>query len=292
MQFRKLSLIHLVVLLCLVVFAYSTNSIASQKDGFLKVYFFDIGQGDAIFVEAPNGNQVLIDGGPDNAVLQKLGEVVPFYDKNIDLVVLSHPHLDHYGGLIEVLNRYDVSNTMEAKEKIVEKGLSTGFSVWQEAVKKEGANEIEILAGKEIDLGNEVKLRIIYPLESFEGKSVSNPNNSSVVLMLDYKETEILLVGDIEKQAERNIILSGADLDADILKIAHHGSKTSSIGEFLSEVSPQIAIIQVGAKNRYGHPSPEVLKRLDDYGIKYYRNDIDGDVKVVSDGTDFAISNF
>src|SRR3989338_1070378 len=108
MQFRKFSLIHLVIILCLSIFVFSTHSIASSKDGLLKIYFFDIGQGDAIFIEAPNGNQVLIDGGPDNAVVQKLGEIMPFYDRDIDLVVLTHSDADHVAGLIEVLERYEV----------------------------------------------------------------------------------------------------------------------------------------------------------------------------------------
>ena len=107
---KQLKLIHLVIILCLSVFAFSTHSIASQKDGLLKVHFFDIGQGDSVFIESPSGYQVLIDGGPDNKILSKLGEVMPFYDKDIDVLVASHPHADHIVGLIDVLARYDVKN--------------------------------------------------------------------------------------------------------------------------------------------------------------------------------------
>src|SRR3989338_3978671 len=114
-------------------------------------------------------------------------------------------------------------------------------------------------------------------------------NNDSVVLMLKYGETEILLTGDIEAKAERQIILSGANLDADILKVAHHGSKTSTIEEFLYEVSPQVAVIQVGAKNRYGHPTKEVLGRLESFGSKLYRTDVDGDIKIISDGQNYQV---
>src|SRR3990167_5904203 len=149
---RKLSLLYVVVLLCLSVFAFSTNSIASQKDGLLKIYFFDIGQWDAIFIETPNGNQVLIDGGPDNAVLQKLGKTMPFYDKDIDLVVLTHSDADHITGLIEVLDRYEVENIIYSN--IVRK--SSLYDAWQEAVAKEGANVIDPVASKVIDLGSGV----------------------------------------------------------------------------------------------------------------------------------------
>ena len=115
-------------------------------------------------------------------------------------------------------------------------------------------------------------------------------NNESVVLMLKYGETEVLLTGDIEAKTERKIILGGADIDADILKVAHHGSKTSTLAEFLYEVSPQVAVIQVGTKNRYGHPTQEVLSRLENFGVKLYRTDVDGGVKVISDGVNYLIN--
>src|SRR3989338_8483580 len=263
MQFRKFSLIHLVIILCLSIFVFSTHSIASSKDGLLKIYFFDVGQGDAIFIETPNGNQVLVDGGPDNSVLQKLGKTMPFYDKDIDLVVMTHSDADHITGLIEVLEKYEVKNIVYSN--IVRK--SALYDAWQYAVAEEGADIIDPMAGEIVDLGNGVTLTVLHPTESLTGKVLEKTNNDSVVLMLKYGETEILLTGDIEAKAERQIILSGANLGADILKIAHHGSKTSTIEEFLYEVSPQVAIIQVGAKNRYGHPTSEVLKRLEEYGI-------------------------
>ena len=288
MQFRKLSLIHLVILLCLLVFSFSTHGIASQRDGLLKVYLFDVGQGDSVFIETPNGNQVLIDGGPDNTVLQKLGEVMPFYDKDIDMLMVSHPHADHIVGLIEVLNRYEVKSIIEAKESY----NSAEFRAWQEAVKDENANEVEAIVYKIIDLGNDVTLTILHPFESVTGDNPKNLHDDVVVAMLKYGELEVMLTGDMETKVERRLIMEGYDLDSDILKVGHHGSKTSTSEEFLSAVSPEVAVIQVGAKNRYGHPSPDILKRLEDYGIKYYRNDIDGDVELVSDGKNYKIIKY
>ncbi|OGN01449.1 MAG: hypothetical protein A3I26_00985 [Candidatus Yanofskybacteria bacterium RIFCSPLOWO2_02_FULL_43_10] len=286
MQSRQLKLVHLVTILCLSVFAYSTNSIAGQKNGLLKIYFFDIGQGDAIFIETPNGNQVLIDGGPDNKVLQELAQVMPFYDREIDVVVLTHPHADHVAGLIEVLERYEVKNIVQAKEDY----NSPVVPVWQDAVKNEKANEIEAIAGKTIELGNDVVLKIIYPKESLEGQTVKNPNNSSVVMMLDYKNTEIFLVGDIEAKAEKELL--NDDIDADILKVGHHGSKTSTTVNFLEKISPQVAFIQVGAKNRYSHPSLEVTQRLEGFGIRYHRTDLDGHMEVITDGETFQVKKY
>lgn len=254
----------------------------------MKIYFFDISQGDSIFIEAPNGNQVLIDGGPDNAVLEKLGEAMPFYDRDIDLVVMTHSDADHITGLIEVLERYEVENIIYSN--IIRN--SAPYNAWQEAIVEEGANVIDPVAGEVVDLGNGVTLTILHPAESLAGRVMNKVNNDSVVLMIKYGETEILLTGDIEAKAERQIILNGAELNADILKIAHHGSRTSTIEEFLHEVLPQVAVIQVGVKNRYGHPTKEVLNRLENFGVKLYRTDVDGDIKLVSDGTNFAISNY
>lgn len=285
---KQLKLIHLVILLCLSVFTISTHSIASQKDGLLKIYFFDIGQGDAIFIETPSGQQILVDGGPDNKVLSKLGESMPFYDKDIDVVIVSHPHADHVVGLIDVLERYEVKNIIEAKESYD----SSEFKAWQSVVKNENANNIEAIAGKVIDLGDGVTLTILHPFESVVGDNPKNPHDDVVVMMLRYKDLEIVLTGDMEAKVERKLILAGYDLDSDVLKIGHHGSKTSTSEEFLSAVSPEIAVIQVGTKNRYGHPSPEILERLDGYDIRYYRNDVDGDIKLISDGKSFQIIKY
>lgn len=285
MHSGKISLTHLAVLLCLAVFAYSTGSAASPQNGLLKVYFFDVGQGDAIFIEAPNGNQVLIDGGPDNKILSRLGEVMSFYDRDIDLMIATHPHADHIAGLIDVLKRYDLKNIIEAKESYD----SPEFKAWEEAVKNENANNIEAIAGKVVDLSGGLTLTILHPFESVVGDNPQNPHDDVVVMMLKYGGLKIMLTGDMEQKIERRLILAGESLDSDILKVGHHGSKTSTVEEFLYEISPQIAIIQVGVKNRYGHPSPETLNRLENFGIKYYRTDVDGDIKVVSDGENFKI---
>lgn len=284
---KQLKLIHLVVLLCLFVFSFSTHSIASQKDGLLKIHFFDIGQGDSIFIESPSGYQLLIDGGPDNGVLQKLGEVMPFYDRDIDAVIVSHPHADHIAGLVGALERYEVKNIIESKESY----NSSEFGAWQEAVKDERSNDIEAIAGKVIDLGDGVTLEILHPFQSVAGDNPKNPHDDGVVVMLRYGDLEVILTGDMETKVERRLIMAGYDLDADVLKIGHHGSKTSTSEEFLSATSPEVAIIQVGAKNRYGHPALEVLERLENYDIKYYRNDIGGDIKLISDGQMFSITS-
>lgn len=282
---RKLSVIHLVILLCLSVFAFSTYSTAQEKDGLLKIWFFDVGQGDGIFIEAPNGNQILVDGGPDGKVIRELARVMPFYDREIDLVIATHPHADHIVGLIEVLKRYEVKNILQAQEDY----NSPVIPVWKEALNNERANEIEAISGKVINLGNGATLTIIHPFVSVFGTLLKNPHDAGVVAKLKYGDFEVMLTGDMEAKVERRLLLNGYDLKSDILKVGHHGSKTSASPEFLSAVSPEIAFIQVGAKNRYGHPSLEVLSRLEKSGIKYYRNDLDGTIEVVSDGKDYQV---
>src|SRR3989344_5414768 len=236
MRTKQLGIIHLVVFLCLSVFAFSTYSTAQEKDGLLKVYFFDVGQGDAIFIEAPNGNQVLVDGGPDGKVLERLGEGMPFYDKDIDLVIVSHPHTDHFVGLLDVLDRYEVKNIIEAKEEY----NSPQFKLWQRAVENESANDIEAISGTTIDLGKDVYLTIIHPFQSVAGTSTTKPHDDVVVAMLQYGSMRVLLTGDMEERIEDKLIISGADLDADILKVGHHGSKTSSSDNFIKAVTPQV----------------------------------------------------
>ncbi len=285
---KGLNLVHLIVFLCFGVFAWSTFSIASQKDGLLKVYFLDVGQGDGIFIETPNGNQVLVDGGPDSKIVQELAEVMPFYDREIDLVVVSHPHADHITGLVEVLERYDVGNILEAKEFY----NSPVFNVWQKAQEEEGAKLIEAGVGMEVDLGNGVRLKVIYPDKSYKGVLLSKPHQANVVLKLSYKNFELLLTGDMEKSIESELIDRGIDVRADILKVGHHGSKTSSLENFLRTVQPQLAFIQVGQKNLYRHPSPEITQRLENFGIKYYRTDLDGHMKVATDGETIKVNKY
>jgi competence protein ComEC len=281
---RKFGLSYLVLILCLLVIAFSTSRTAARKDGLLKVYFLDIGQGDAIFIESPNGNQALVDGGPDGKVLSELGKVMPFYDREIDVVILTHSDADHVSGLIPVLERYSVSSILETKAL----HTTSMYDSWRLTVAAENAEYVQATAGKVIDLGSGVSLTVIYPIENLENKEI-DPNDASVVMLLDYKNTEILLTGDLEEKGERELIMAGAPLDVDVLKLGHHGSKTSSAEYFLAATSPQSAIISAGLNNRYGHPHSDVVKRLESFGIPYYRTDSQGMIELTSDGYNYDI---
>jgi len=255
-----------------------------SQDYVLEVNFFDIGQGDAIFIEAPGGSQVLIDGGPDSTILEKLGQELPFYDREIDLVILTHPDADHLSGLIEVLKRYKI-------DAVLITGVASDTNVykeWQTVLEKEGAKIIIAQAGQRVWLGEDIYLDILYPFQNLEDKVVSNTNNSSIVSRLVFGENSFLFTGDAEFAAEYDLVSRDIDIDSDILKIGHHGSKNSTSQRFLEAITPEIAVIQAGKNNKYGHPHEDVLKRLK--GINILRTDLDGDIEILSDGINIGFS--
>jgi len=257
---------------------------AKQKP--LTIIFFNVGQGDAVFVETPRRQQILIDGGPDSSVLAKLAKVMPFYDRSIDLVILSHPEKDHLAGLLEVLKRYKVEN-------IIWTGVVRDIPEWQEwerLLKGENAKIKIAHSGLSVVLdGREFSSHfdIIYPFENFAGQKIKDSNDTSAVGRLVFGNNSFLFAGDIGKSVEQKLI--GCDIDSDILKIAHHGSRYSSSEEFLAAVSPEIAVIPVGRENSYGHPHPDILARLRDFGIDIRRTDQDGDIKIISNGRQIKI---
>jgi len=252
-------------------------------DSFVRIYFLDVGQGDSIFIQNFNGNQVLIDGGPDDKVLEQLAKIIPFNDRSIDLVVLTHPHSDHITGLIDVLKRYKVDQILENNYPY----KAAEYDEWNKL--KAGSIVTEAVAGEIIDLGGGARLRVIFPTATETGQYSSNPNNTSVVMKLEYGGELILFTGDIEAQVEKKLVLTGSELDSDFLKIAHHGSKTSSTQEFLDAVSPEAAFIEVGSDNTFGHPAPSTIDRLEKAGIKYYRTDTNGTIELLLDGQNFSI---
>ncbi len=272
-------------LIIILGFLFSLNLLAwvyvynLDKDRFLEINFLDVGQGDAIFIETPNKQQILIDGGSDLTILGKLGKDMPFYDRSIDLIILSHPEKDHMFGLLEVLKRYKIKN-------ILWTGIIRDTPEWQEwenLIKTEDAQIKVVKAGEKIILSSNplIFFEILFPFDNLGNQEFKDSNNTSIVARLIFKEDSFLFTGDIEKSIEDK--LTNRDIGSDVLKIAHHGSKTSSSEEFLKSVSPNIAVIQVG-DNNYGHPHPEVLAKLDQFGIQVLRTDKNGDIKIISDG--------
>jgi len=248
------------------------SEVASSSS--LELAFFDVGQGDAIFFETPQGHQVLIDGGPDTTVLSRLGEVMPFWDKTIDLVVLTHPDADHVTGLVGVFLSYEVKNVLWTKKRKDTKA----FEAFERALQKEGAKEIIASAGQRIMFeGSDVVLEILYPEQGIDIQKEKS-NETSIIARLVYGEHKALLLGDTTKKIEKRLVKAESELEANIVKVAHHGSKTSTTRELLEAVRPEIAVISVGKDNRYGHPYPDVLANLAEYDIEIRRTDQEGTI--------------
>ena len=274
------------------IFIISVASFFVPADIFskdLKIYFFDIGQGDAALIRTPDHKNILIDGGPDNSVIYKLGKYLPFYDRKIDLVILTHPHADHITGLVEVLKRYKV-----------ERVVFTGVSYYSDAYKefKELQREKNIpftlaLRGRQFIFplssgvkNDGVKIEILYPFENLWNKVFSGReeeggglNDTSVVNRLDYGKVSFLFTGDAGIEVEKQLISYNFNLKSLVLKLGHHGSDTASSYEFLKAVSPRLAVISVG-KNNYGLPRYRILYRLQQLMIPFLRTDEKGDIKI------------
>jgi competence protein ComEC len=256
-----------------------------KSDKFLKVNFFDVGQGDAIFVETPTRHQILIDGGPSPKIIEKLAREIPFWDRSIDLIILTHPEKDHITGLLEVLKRYRVENVLWTGiiRNIPE------YKEWLNLIEKEKSNIKIARAGQKISCKNcQWKIEIFYPFESLEGEEFGDSNDTSIVSKLIFGNSSFLFTGDIYKDVEESLALTPFNLNSKILKVAHHGSKTSSSQKFLEKVSPEIAVISVG-ENKYGHPHRETLETLKNCGIRVLRTDLNGDIKIISDGNALKI---
>ncbi len=279
----RLRLIILFVLfLAALILVYA--AFKEERGGILTVAFLDIGQGDAIFIEAPNGNQVLIDGGPGKSVLRELGQVMPFYDRSIDIVLATHADSDHIGGLPDVLSKYEVGLFLESGVA----GESSAYGQLERQItersKEGGMERLEARRGMVVDLGRGAILQILFPDRDPEGMET---NTASIIARLVYGESEFLFTGDSPTAIERHLVTveGGREgLRSDVLKVGHHGSKTSTSAEFVAAVSPQYAVISAGQNNRYGHPNKEVLDILNSFGATVLRTDESGRIIFKSDG--------
>lgn len=270
---------------------------ASANSGQLSVHFMDVGQGDAIFIEMPNGRQILIDGGGSSKIVEKLNKYMPFWDRSIDIVIATHADSDHIGGLPAVLAHYDVDvilwNGAPANTKI--------FQEWAEAALNEGAEIIVGEHGMRFNLSDYAFFEILHPNFNSSGSPLrpfgasewqADPvrlkqNELSLVVRFVYGDDSFLFTGDIERQGEYAIISSGANIISDVLKVAHHGSKTSSSELFLESVHSKIAVMQVGRNNSHGHPHESILQRFNKYGIDIRRTDLMGDITIISNGNSY-----
>jgi len=257
--------------------------VLTMPDDKLHVSFLDIGQGDAILIQTPAHQDILIDGGPDpQKVNLELSKKLPFWDRTIDLMISTQPQADHITGLVEVLQRYGVKQMLES-------GVPYDSSIYREWLKLVEQRQMKhdiARAGQEIDLGNGVKIEVFNPPEKlFEGTS-DDVDNNGIVLRLGWGKVSFLFTADIGQEAEFELIGQRANLKSTVLKVAHHGSRTSTSAQFLAAVDPEVAVISVGANNPFGHPSPEVLERLKERlgEDNVYLTSENGTIEFITDG--------
>lgn len=278
-------IILFLVILVVGLFFLRIDSDDVFRDEKLKVIFFDIGQGDSAMIDAGNNIQILIDGGDGKDILNRLGKHLPFYDRKIELVIMTHPDKDHLGGLVEVLKYYEV-------EQVLETGIECEKAIckeWDRLIREKNITVRYAEFGQKIKAGK-LEMFVLYPFENLEGQTIKNSNDASIVLKAVIKDrivfnktlsqseiATILFTGDAGFPVEAELISKNIDLKAETLKVSHHGSKYATSNEFLRLVNPEQAIISVG-KNSYGHPAEPLLNRLKNMNLEIFRTDKAGDI--------------
>lgn len=282
-MFMPLRTYHILSIFLFFVIAVATSvTYAASRADLLTVAFLDVGQGDAIYIRTPNGNDMLVDGGKDAKVLRELGAVMPFGDRSIDAVVATHPDADHVGGFPDVFARYEV-------KAYIEPGSDSETSFYEEVkrrVKDEGLEPVLARRGMRIDLGDGVVFDIFFPDRDV---SFLETNTSSIVGKLSYGEIDFLLTGDSPRSIEDHLVrLDEEGLRSEVLKAGHHGSRTSSGESFVEAVAPIYAVISSGKDNNYGHPHEEVTDTFKKFGVDILNTAEEGRVVFKTDGVELS----
>jgi len=257
----------------------------SDATGLLRVTFIDVGQGDSAWLNTPEGWDILIDGGTQS---HGPGLVTYLQDQgvtDIEVLILSHPHADHVGGLVTVLENMEVDQALTNCQLYFGSTYQTFLSI----LTSKGISTDCVRDGDTLSWGTVVSATVANPPDPLMSGTGSDVNNNSVVLRVTYGSIDFLFTGDVESEAEEATLGRGPTLEAEVLKVAHHGSNYSSTEAFLSEVAPEQAVISVGASNPYGHPAAQTLGRLANVGATIYRTDTQGTIVIETDGSTYWI---
>ncbi|MCM1335917.1 MAG: MBL fold metallo-hydrolase [Bacteroides sp.] len=265
-------------------FGLDDEATAALTDGEIAVHFIDVGQGDCALILAGE-TSILIDGGESSASSDVIRYLNGLDLDTLDMVVASHPHSDHIGSLSKVIDEFGTETLLMPKltEKMIP--VTRSYERLIESAEKCGAVLEYAEVGARYELTTGCYLDILSPVKDYD-----DLNNYSILAKLTYGQNSFLFTGDIEQKAERDIYDSGAELSADVIKVAHHGSSTSSLRAFIQAVSPDYAVISVGSPNDYGHPHKETVELLDLLGITVYRTDLDGNIVWTSDGETLSVA--
>lgn len=277
----KTSLIIILILLLSNIFTYWIIwDYVNLRD---RVAFLNVGEGDSELIKTKAGN-ILIDTGPNDKILFEISKILPFYDRTIDLVIITHPNTDHFNGLFSLLNHYKI-------RAVIVSLIDYPASRYQKLLKELQDNKILLLKGR---LGTKItflnnSLLILSPFDNDSNININNINKLSIVTLLQINKKTMLFTADIDKAREEQLIpfLTGS---IDVLKVAHHGSNTASSEKFLNSIKPKFSVIEVG-ENNYGHPAIEVLTRLEKISTKILRTDLNGTIQFISTPTDLQVQS-
>ena len=282
LNLKKLKLWHWLAIGLIIFNIFVIYYSSIKPDGLVHIYFLNVGQGDSILIKTANNQYILIDGGPNNSAIKLVDRVLPVGTRKLDLVILTHPHADHAVGLIEIANRYQIG-------EFVFNGLPYTTETYNTLLNLIEARNIDINIVDESDKYEfgESTLDIIHPFN--DGVDINvNPNDTSIVSIFDYLDFELLLTGDISIDVEKQLIQNGSIFDIDVLKVGHHGSRTSTSRNFLNILKPEASVIGVG-KNQFGHPHSETLNRITNISSQVFRTDLNGTVEIITDGHTYQI---
>lgn len=269
------SLVILISLLTSLIFS-SWQIFTDKNKQNLQVSFLDVGQGDAILIETPNGAQTIIDTGPNGKILEELNKKIYFFDQTLDAVILTHPDLDHIGGTVDLFNAYKIPVLIFA--------TSTKQTDATESIERINVERREVKAGDMImlDVEKNIYLDILFPESGYINV---DSNDQSIVAKLVFNEICFILTGDASKEVEMKLVQRyGTELDCEVLKVGHHGSHTSSEEKFIGFVSPEYAVISSGRENKFGHPHKETIDTLSKFPIKIINTAESGTITFYSDG--------
>ena len=278
-----------IISLLILILAGVTIAIFQLPDNNLHIIACDVGQGDAILAIYKN-TQILTDGGPDNKVVSCLGKYLPFWDRNIELVIATHPQKDHFSGLIEVVKRYKVDNILYSKLEV----SSPGYKVLEKEVGSGGTNVIRPYTGQVLRIGL-IQLDILnssdeqLPITNFQFSNIVN--DMGIVTLLKYGQFKALFTADVENAISDKLSVIREIEGVQYIKVNHHGSKNGLSENLLKAFMPTLAVISNGRNNVYGHPHKEILGMLEKYKVKVLRTDQMGNVEVVTDGEKYWLKN-
>lgn len=271
-----------IIVLMLSLFAGFSAGGGSKIDchGKLQVHFIDVGQGDSIYVCTPRGDNLLIDSGDNKAASKVIGYLKARGVKKLDIAIATHPDTDHIGAMDDVVNTFEVKSFYMPEVK----SESQNYKNLLNALEKKKLKAIPLYALDSFDLSNGKGDCFFDIYSPVKGKHYPDTNSYSIVGRLRYKDTCFMLTGDATRENEEDMIDTGFKLDSNVLKLGHHGSKTSSSLEFLTYVNPDIAVVSAGKNNKYSHPHKETLENLEQLGVPYVSTADEGDIVFISDG--------